>query len=56
MRATVVDGLQNNFSVVVAEEAVGDRNIDAHRANLFDMNAKYADVESVANIIAALKN
>lgn len=56
VRATVVDGLQNNFSVVVAEEAVGDRNIDAHRANLFDMNAKYADVESVANIIAALKN
>ena len=56
VRATVVDGLQNNFSVVVAEEAVGDRNINAHRANLFDMNAKYADVESVANIIASLKN
>lgn len=54
VRATAVDGLQNNYAVVVAEEAVGDRNMEAHRANLFDMNAKYADVESVASIVAAL--
>ncbi|MAA54463.1 MAG: isochorismatase [Porticoccaceae bacterium] len=47
VRASVVDGLQNNYQVVVAEEAVGDRNQDAHNANLFDMNAKYADVVPV---------
>ena len=56
VRATVVDGLQNNCQVVVAEEAVGDRNPDAHKANLFDMDAKYADVQSVAQIIAGLKS
>ena len=55
VRATVVDGLQNNYAVVVAKEACGDRNIEAHKANLLDMDAKYADVESVATIIAALE-
>jgi maleamate amidohydrolase len=38
----------------VAEEAVGDRNPEAHRANLFDLNAKYADVQSVSEILAYL--
>ncbi len=54
VRATVVDGLQYNFAVVVAEEAVGDRNSDAHAANLFDMNAKYADVVKLAQLEAML--
>jgi nicotinamidase-related amidase len=49
-----VDGLQNNYQVVVAKEAVGDRNPAAHEANLFDLNAKYADVMSVAEIVASL--
>mgnify|MGYP000647059039 CR=1 FL=1 len=50
VRASVVDGLQNNYQVVVAEEAVGDRNQEAHYANLFDMNAKYADVVPVKSV------
>ena len=54
VRATAVDGLQNNYAVFVAEEAVGDRNQAAHQANLFDLNAKYADVVSVDSILAAL--
>lgn len=48
VRATVVDGLQHDFPVIVPKEAVGDRNPDAHAANLFDMNAKYADVVDMA--------
>lgn len=54
VRATAVDGLQNDYKVVVPVEAVGDRNPDAHKANLFDLNAKYADVldlEAVLNYI-----
>jgi len=47
VRATVLDGLQNEFPVFVPREAVGDRNPDAHEANLFDMHAKYADVLSI---------
>ena len=42
--ATALDSLQNNFLTTVAEDCVGDRNQNAHRANLFDLQAKYADV------------
>jgi len=54
VRASAVDGLQNNYQVVIAREAVGDRNPAAHESNLFDLNAKYADVMSVAEIVAIL--
>jgi maleamate amidohydrolase len=54
VRATAVDGLQNNYRVVVPKEAVGDRNPDAHQANLFDLNAKYADVLSLEEVLATL--
>ncbi len=54
VRATVVDGLQYNYPVLVPREAVGDRNADAHEANLFDMNAKYADVVSIAEVESLL--
>lgn len=54
VRATVVDGLQHDLPVVVPQEAVGDRNPQAHAANLHDMNAKYADVLSLEEVIALL--
>jgi nicotinamidase-related amidase len=54
VRASAVDGLQNNYQTVIAREAVGDRNPEAHHANLFDLNAKYADVLSLNEIIALL--
>ncbi len=54
VRATVVDGLQHDYPVIVPREAVGDRNADAHAANLFDMHAKYADVQSLEDVLAAL--
>jgi len=54
VRATAVDGLQHNFSVVVAADAVGDRDQSAHEANLFDLNAKYADVKTSKEIIQQL--
>ncbi len=52
VRATVVDGLQYDYPVVVAKEAVGDRNANAHEANLFDMHAKYADVLTIDAILS----
>ncbi len=54
VRATVVDGLQYDYRVVVVTEAVGDRNLDAHRANLHDMQAKYADVVGLDALLAQL--
>jgi len=47
VRATCVDALQHNFATVVVEEACGDRNQEAHRINLHDMHAKYAQVMSL---------
>lgn len=54
VRATVVDGLQYDYPVVVPEEAVGDRNQEAHRANLHDMHAKYADVQPLQQVLQTL--
>ena len=54
VRATAVDGLQYDYRVVIPREAVGDRNSEAHEANLFDLHAKYADVMSLAEVLAAL--
>jgi len=44
VRATAVDSLQNNFPTTIAEDCVGDRDTDAHKANLYDLQSKYADV------------
>lgn len=46
VRATVVDAMQFNFRTVVIEDCVGDRAIEPHEANLFDIRQKYADVMS----------
>jgi hydroxymethylglutaryl-CoA lyase len=51
VRATVVDALQNGFRAIVPEGAVGDRSDTVHAANLFDMDAKYGDVVSVADVL-----
>lgn len=48
IRASCIDACQHGFIPIVVEEAVGDRHEEVHRANLFDMNAKYGDVVSLA--------
>jgi nicotinamidase-related amidase len=55
IRATVLDAFSNNFRSIVVEEAVFDRGDLSHRMNLFDMNAKYADVISVEEARAYLR-
>ena len=55
VRATVVDALQHGFRPLVPREAVGDRNPDAHAANLYDMDTKYADVVSLAEVLEHLE-
>ena len=55
VRATVVDALQHGYRPIVPREAVGDRNPDAHEANLFDIDAKYGDVVSVDDVVANLE-
>jgi maleamate amidohydrolase len=46
VRASCVDSMSYGFRTSVVREACGDRHPAPHEANLFDMNAKYADVIS----------
>lgn len=56
VRSAVTDAFSHNFRVIVVEEAVGDRSASAHRANLFDMDMKYADVEPLAYVLDELRS
>jgi nicotinamidase-related amidase len=51
IRATAIDLLQNGFPSLVPRECVGDRAQAPHEANLFDIQAKYADVVSLEDAI-----
>jgi maleamate amidohydrolase len=54
VRATCVDAMSHGFITTVVADACGDRHPGPHEANLFDMNAKYADVVSETAILAFL--
>ena len=56
VRATALDALQNGFAPFVVREACGDRHIAPHEANLFDLQAKYAEVISEQQAYAFLQD
>ena len=55
VRATAVDSLQRSFRTIVPEECVADKHEGPHFANLYDMALKYADVLSVEETLAQLR-
>lgn len=55
VRATGLDALQHGFLPFVVREACGDRHADPHEANLFDLQAKYAEVVSEADAIGLMR-
>ncbi|MBX7482414.1 isochorismatase family protein [Qipengyuania qiaonensis] len=44
VRASALDALQYGFAPFVARDACADRHAEPHEANLFDLQAKYAEV------------
>ncbi|MDF0541776.1 isochorismatase family protein [Sphingobium sp. H39-3-25] len=54
VRATAVDTCSMGFRPMVVREAVGDRHPEPHKANLFDIDAKYGDVVSEEETLAYL--
>jgi maleamate amidohydrolase len=54
IRATCVDAISYGFIPIVVADACGDRHAAPHEANLFDMNAKYADVVDERTVIEHL--
>jgi nicotinamidase-related amidase len=56
VRASVIDSFSNNFRTIVVEEGVFDRADLPHKANLFDMQQKYADVTPIEDVLGYLKS
>ncbi len=55
IRATAIDAIQHGFIPIIVREAVGDRHPQVHEANLFDIQAKYGEVRSEAEVISYLE-
>jgi maleamate amidohydrolase len=51
IRATAIDLLQYGYPTLVPRECVADRAQAPHEANLFDINAKYADVVPLDGVL-----
>ena len=51
VRASALDALCNGFAPFVIREACGDRDVRPHEQNLFDMQAKMAEVVSESEAI-----
>jgi nicotinamidase-related amidase len=56
IRATAIDLLQYGWPTLVPRDCVGDRAQAPHDANLFDIQAKYADVVSLDEALAYVES
>ncbi len=54
VRASALDAMQYGFIPLVVREACADRHPAPHEANLFDLQAKYAEVISEAEALAVI--
>jgi N-carbamoylsarcosine amidase len=54
VRTTICDGLADGFRTIAVRECIGDRVPGAVAWNLFDIDAKFADVHSVEECVAYL--
>jgi nicotinamidase-related amidase len=54
VRASVVDAVSWGYRTVVVPECVGDRAMAPHDSNMFDMEAKYADIVPLDQVLSAL--
>lgn len=56
VRTTLCDGLAEGFRTIAVRECIGDRVPGAVEWNLFDIDAKFADVESVDRCVDYLQS
>jgi len=56
VRTTICDGLAEGFRTIAVKECIGDRVPGAVAWNLYDIDAKFADVESVDTCVNYLNN
>jgi maleamate amidohydrolase len=55
VRATAIDAISGGFRPIVPRDCVADRAPLSHAVNLFDIDSKYGDVVSAAEVIAYLQ-
>jgi maleamate amidohydrolase len=55
VRATTLDAIQTGFAPFVVRQACADRDLRPHEANLFDLQAKYAEVIDLEDALARLR-
>ena len=53
VRATAIDAVSYGYATIVPSDCVGDRAMEPHRASLFDLSQKYADVVASDVLIKA---
>jgi maleamate amidohydrolase len=56
IRGTCESAHNYNYHVIVPADAVGDRSASAHAANLFDIDARYADVLPLEEVVRHLRS
>ena len=56
VRQTICDGIADGFRTIAVKEAIGDRVPGAVAWNLFDIDAKFGDVETVNTCVDYLNN
>lgn len=56
VRTTICDGLADGFRTIAVKECIGDRVPGAVAWNLYDIDAKFADVHSVDDCVRYLEN
>lgn len=54
VRSSVVDAMQLGFRPLVVSDCVGDRALEPHNANLFDMKQKYATVMTLDELLSTV--
>jgi len=55
LRSSVVDGFSHGYKTFVVEEGCFDRSQFSHNVNLYEINAKYADVITVQDALGYLE-
>lgn len=56
VRATAVDAFSLNYRTSVVHDGVYDRAAVSHEVSLFELDAKYADVRSTAEVVGYLES
>jgi N-carbamoylsarcosine amidase len=55
IRATVEDAIADGFRPIIVRECIGDRIAGAVEWNLYDIDAKFGDVESLESVLEHMR-